>query len=170
MPDGYFDVVYSMSVIEHIDGAAGDSQALREMIRVLKPGGLFLISVPFGAEYLEQQIIGLSGAVLRTRDRKPYFFQRIYDETAFKTRILASANELREIKFVTVWRKNIWMHRSFARLGENARGALGFVNPFLSTLANQSCEGIKSSFAVNYGPIHSLRDIYGDLVMTGIKK
>ncbi|MHB1002811.1 MAG: class I SAM-dependent methyltransferase, partial [Thermoleophilia bacterium] len=46
--DESFDVVYSMSVIEHISGHAGDGEALREMMRVLRPGGLLVFSVPVG--------------------------------------------------------------------------------------------------------------------------
>jgi ubiquinone/menaquinone biosynthesis C-methylase UbiE len=168
IPDAQFDVVYSMSVIEHIEGADGDSQALREMIRVLKPGGLLVVSVPFGPKYVEQKIIGVSGAVLQTEDRKSYFFQRIYDEAAFKTRILAAAG-LQKVTFATVWRRHPSMHRSFARLHENIRGALGVFHPLLSAIANQSCDGINTGFTGNYGTMHSLRDIYGDLVMIGVK-
>ena len=167
--DAEFDVVYAMSVIEHIEGASGDSQAVQEMIRVLKPGGLLVISVPFGLKYVEQDIIGVSGAVLHTKDRKPYFFQRIYDEEAFRGRILAAAKGLHKVDFITIWRKHTWMHRAFARFNENIRGALGFVNPLLSTVGNQSCAGINTKFAVNYGGMHSLRDIYGDLIMIGVK-
>lgn len=47
-PDNTFDVVYSMSVAEHIEGRDGDSVAIREMARVLKPGGTLAVSVPFG--------------------------------------------------------------------------------------------------------------------------
>lgn len=169
IPDAQFDVVYSMSVIEHIEGADGDGHALREMIRVLKPGGLLVLSVPFGMKYVEQKIIGRSGAVLPTEDRKPYFFQRIYDEAAFRNRIQSAATGLQRMTFATVWRKHLWMHRTFARLHENIRGAVGFFHPLLSAIANQSCDGINAGFAVNYGAMHSLRDVYGDLVMTGVK-
>lgn len=59
-PDGYFDLVLCISAIEHVGldnsrygledapGAAGDIAALREMRRVLAPGGRILITVPFG--------------------------------------------------------------------------------------------------------------------------
>ena len=167
--DAEFDVVYSMSVIEHIEGASGDSQAVREMIRVLKPGGLLVVSVPFGLRYVEQDVIGVSGAVLHTKDRKPYFFQRIYDEEAFKGRVLAAAKGLQKVDFTTIWRKHTWMHRTFGRLNENVRGSLGFVNPLLSIVGNQSCAGINTKFPVNYGRMHSLQDIYGDLIMVGVK-
>jgi len=50
--DGSFHVVYSVSVLEHIPDD-GDSVAIREMERVTKPGGRFLITVPFRQTYAE---------------------------------------------------------------------------------------------------------------------
>lgn len=45
-PDASFTKIYSISVIEHIpDG--GDSECLREVGRVLRPGGRCLITIPF---------------------------------------------------------------------------------------------------------------------------
>lgn len=63
-PDGYFDLILCISAIEHVgldnsrygleDGSAGggDVAALREMRRVLAPGGRILITVPFGRREL----------------------------------------------------------------------------------------------------------------------
>lgn len=42
-PPGSFDVVYTMGTIEHIDEYA---QSLREIQRVLRPGGLAIVGVP----------------------------------------------------------------------------------------------------------------------------
>jgi ubiquinone/menaquinone biosynthesis C-methylase UbiE len=42
-PDGKFDFVFSLSVLEHIDNK---DAALKEMFRVLKPGGVAIICVP----------------------------------------------------------------------------------------------------------------------------
>lgn len=43
-PDCHFDVVVCLEVIEHIEN---DAQAVRELHRVLKPGGLLIASVPY---------------------------------------------------------------------------------------------------------------------------
>jgi len=42
-PDGTFDVITALDVVEHI---REDEGALREVNRVLRPGGVFLVSVP----------------------------------------------------------------------------------------------------------------------------
>lgn len=44
-PDASFDVYYSGGVVEHFEGGA--ERALAEARRVLKPGGVLLISVPY---------------------------------------------------------------------------------------------------------------------------
>jgi|SRR5579864_870441 len=168
-PSGEFDIVYSMSVIEHVDGTSGDEKAVEEMLRVLRTGGLLIISVPFGKEYIEQQRIGFSGAVRETGDSRPYFFQRIYDIAALKTRILKHAEELKALTLKTVWRQHPLLHRGFGLLGQNFRGSVGFANPFLSKIVNRSCSGIKPDFHAQYGLLHSAQDIYGDLVLSGRK-
>jgi len=58
--DTWFDVVTAISTIEHIGiggrygvvpHAEGDAKAIKEIYRILKPGGMFLMTVPFGEEY-----------------------------------------------------------------------------------------------------------------------
>jgi SAM-dependent methyltransferase len=167
--DAEFDIVYSMSVVEHIEGDLGDSKATQEMLRVLKPGGLLILSVPFGPRYIEQQRIGFAGAVRSTADRQAYFFQRIYDQPSFERRIGSQLSSLEQTSFVTVWRKHKWLTRSFQSLSDNVRGLLGFCNPLLSALANRSGSGVSSNFEVKYGSFHQARDIYGDLIITARK-
>jgi SAM-dependent methyltransferase len=45
-PDGSFDHAYSVSVIEHIPDD-GDFEALAELVRVIKPGGRVLVTMPY---------------------------------------------------------------------------------------------------------------------------
>ena len=168
-PDNEFDIVYSMSVIEHIEGEKGDSRAVLELQRVLRPGGLLVLSVPLGDRFVEQMRIGVSGAALKTGDEKTYFFQRIYDSQAFQNRILDYAARLKGIVLTRVSRKNQWIARGFGSLGENFRGALGFMNPLLSIAINRSNNGMEGTIRGSYGQFHRATDVYGDLILTGQK-
>jgi len=168
--DAAFDIVYSMSVIEHVEGERGDSQSVLEMVRVLKPGGLLLISVPFGKRYIEQQRRGFAHAVERTTDQSLYFFQRIYDQAAVESRIVPALEGLRVRSQWTIWREKELPVRMFRMLGENAQGLLGFLNPLLSSWCNRCAGGIVPDIPGCYGETHSSNDFYGDLVLIVEKK
>jgi len=85
----YFDRVISISVIEHIANN-GDSEAIKEIWRVLKPDGLFILTVPvkknFEIEYRDKDEYNLSPEKKSTE----YFFQRIYDKQKIEERLLSS--------------------------------------------------------------------------------
>jgi SAM-dependent methyltransferase len=168
--DATFDVVYSMSVIEHIEGEQGDSQSVREMVRVLKPGGLLLLSVPFGKKYVEQLRRGFAHAVQKTEDQALYFFQRIYDRSALENRIFSALRGLEVRSQWTVWRESDLPLRAFRRLGENLQGLLGFLNPLLSRWCNRCASGVVEEIPSCYGEIHSATDSYGDFVFVGQKR
>lgn len=46
-PDNSFDIAYSLSSIEHFGGMEGASQTIREMARVLKPGGILALATEY---------------------------------------------------------------------------------------------------------------------------
>lgn len=169
-PASYFDIVYSMSVLEHIEGESGDSAAVGELLRVLKPGGLLVLSVPFGGRYVEQKRIGFSGAARKTGDQETYFFQRIYDSRNFQSRLMDSMAKLKDVHITTVQRRRPGVSRAFGALGENVRGLLGGLNPVLSVIGNRSCQGIDATFATQYAELHTARDVYGDLILFGAKE
>jgi SAM-dependent methyltransferase len=75
-PDGHFDRACNIGSIEHIRDD-GDIVTIREMARVLKPGGIVVISVPFSFSYLEQE----------SSDYCPYF-ERRYDVNALYERLI----------------------------------------------------------------------------------
>jgi SAM-dependent methyltransferase len=59
--DNAFDFVYSLSSIEHFGGVAAAIQALREMVRVVKPGGLVFITTECAVNGLvAQDVFGLA--------------------------------------------------------------------------------------------------------------
>lgn len=47
LKDGAFDVAYSLSSIEHFGGLAGATATIREMARVLKPGGILALATEY---------------------------------------------------------------------------------------------------------------------------
>lgn len=85
--DESFDIVSSISVIEHIPGD-GDTFAIGEMWRVLKPGGNLVLTFPCAREYADEfrdQDVYEQGA---PQNGQKYFFQRIYNADAINTRLL----------------------------------------------------------------------------------
>ena len=96
-PNNFFDRVISISVIEHINGE-GDSRAIKEIWRVLKPNGLFSFTVPvkkeFENEYRKRDEYNLNSG----KKSEEYFFQRIYDEQKIEERLLSSISDYEIIK------------------------------------------------------------------------
>lgn len=162
-PDGCFDVVFSMSVVEHIEGREGDAQAIREMVRVLKPGGTLALSVPFGPTYAEQEMVGFRGGAQKTNDHKRYFFQRIYSRKALENRILGATPGFALPRPVSVGRSGRLLWYTHGRLGP-IPGLLGFLYPVLSTLTNSVQQGLVAPPG-RYGELNTPRDIYGDAIL-----
>ena len=85
-PDAYFDRIFSISVIEHIP-SSGDSEALRELARVLKPGGMLSLTVPFReAGYYEEFVQG--DVYERAAQDGGTFYQRHYDMPSLMARLI----------------------------------------------------------------------------------
>jgi SAM-dependent methyltransferase len=159
-----FDIVYSMSVVEHIEGQAADSDSLRSMLQVLKPGGLLLVTVPVGQEYVEQERAGFQGAARETGSGNLYFFQRIYTAATAEERLVKALPATSLTRTVTIWRKKGAILSLYCRLSNGVRGLLGCLNPLLSALINRCGEGI-FSVPSEYGSVHSAKDLYGDLFL-----
>jgi SAM-dependent methyltransferase len=84
--DSFFDKIYAISVVEHIP-ADGDADAMREIGRVLRPGGVATLTVPFRADGYQDEFI--NGVVFeRDGDGSPTFYQRRYDVEALRTRLV----------------------------------------------------------------------------------
>ena len=84
--DGSFDRVFSISVLEHIPDD-GDSQAMREIARVLRPGGLTTLTVPFSARGHRDEYV--KGDVYeRVGTSAPTFYQRHYDMHSLHDRLV----------------------------------------------------------------------------------
>ncbi len=88
-----FDVITNISVIEHFEGVL-DSVAMEKSARLLKPGGMYLLTTPLNEGYardwfLQQDVYGEKFTT------EPVFFQRHYDVASFNRRIV-QASELTE--------------------------------------------------------------------------
>jgi len=100
-PDATFDRAFSISAIEHIPGE-GDCIAMREIARVLKPGGICCLTVPWSdrgyAEVFKEQ--GDPDAYWVTSREERVFYQRLYDRPALEERLLGpSALEIVDVSF-----------------------------------------------------------------------
>jgi SAM-dependent methyltransferase len=87
-----FDLVYSISVVEHIPGN-GDAEALAEMARVVKRGGKVVVEVPYrhSAEEIYQEYDS-KGAPLGEKR----FYERYYDRDTLAARLKAPGLEIEQ--------------------------------------------------------------------------
>jgi SAM-dependent methyltransferase len=125
--DGTFDAVYSISVVEHIPDD-GDSRALREMARVLRPGGRLSLTVPFAMRYAEEWV-GRDVFERRQRNAERLFFQRRYDTAALEKRIIAPSG-LREGERAYFGEPALRFDRYWNRLPMALRVPVAWAQPF----------------------------------------
>jgi SAM-dependent methyltransferase len=96
-----FDRVFSISAIEHIPDD-GDRVAIGEIARVLKPGGLLCLTVPWGLRgYVEEfRDPGDPDSYWVESQGEPIFYQRAYDRPTLESRLLADDRlELLDLEF-----------------------------------------------------------------------
>ena len=117
-PDDSFDAAYSVSVVEHIPDA-GDSRALREIARVLRPGGRLCLTVPFSRWYAEEWV-GRDVFERRRRSTEKLFFQRRYDPEALQKRLITPSG-LREVERAYFGEPAVRFDRRWNRLPMAAR-------------------------------------------------
>ncbi len=161
---GAFDVVYSMSVVEHVEGESADSDSVREMFRVLRPGGRLVLTVPLGPAYVEQSRMGFKAAAIATNDANRYFFQRIYTPAAASARIVEALPGGVLQGAMTVSRAATWFSDLYGHLSLELRGILGWVNPLMSAACNEIRQGIVP-VPGNYSDVASKGDLHGDLML-----
>ncbi len=102
-PDSFFSRAYSISVIEHIPGA-GDTECMREVRRVLRPGGRFIVTVPFhprGRIDYRRPDFYWSNPHDRTKTAGRVFYQRRYSETELRKRLIEPSG-LNPVKLVYI--------------------------------------------------------------------
>ena len=87
-----FDVITSMSVVEHIPE---DGQAIQKMWELLKPNGRLLLTVPCAAQPSEQYIDRNEYGLLSPDEGSFFFFQRLYDQRLLEERIFSITGQPR---------------------------------------------------------------------------
>lgn len=99
-PSDRFDLVTSISVFEHIAPEIdGDLPAIREMSRVLRPGGFAIITVPASRNYMAD--FQNADVYERKAGEKPNFFQRFYTRQMLQRNFVETPGlELVSLKFV----------------------------------------------------------------------
>jgi len=89
--DESFDLVTSVSVFEHIAPEnEGEAPAARELGRVLAPGGIALLTVPFSQTYFAEYRAGTVYERAST-DGQPIFYQRFYDMNLLNRNLVAAS-------------------------------------------------------------------------------
>jgi SAM-dependent methyltransferase len=101
-PSESFDRAFSISAIEHIPGD-GDSRAIEEIARVLKPGGIACLTVPWcDRGYVEEfKQAGDPDAYWVKGTDSEVFYQRAYDRPSLLKRIVA--NGLFDVLDLSFW-------------------------------------------------------------------
>jgi SAM-dependent methyltransferase len=98
--DESFDAAYSVSVIEHIPDY-GDSKAMSELARVLRPGGLLVLTVPYRRQleetWVEHDVYG------QRYEGEPLFFCRHYSAESVQKRLLVDGAF--DVVEQVMWRK-----------------------------------------------------------------
>ena len=86
-PDATFDQIYTISVLEHIPDS-GDSEAMQEIRRVLKPAGIVALTVPFSAAGYHEDWVAHDVYEREQHEREHVFYQRYYDDAALQDRLI----------------------------------------------------------------------------------
>lgn len=93
--DEYFDRVVCVSTIEHIEAV---ERAAREIARVLRPGGIAGLTVPFSNRF--RKVYVNHGVYGRPYDGTPQFYEYVFDRASLDDRVIQpSGLELRSLTF-----------------------------------------------------------------------
>lgn len=77
--DESFDIVTAVSAIEHFED---DGTTVAEILRVLKPGGLFIVTLPVGLKHVKNRFAGKNHPLTRNYSEKTYYEKFIGNDFA----------------------------------------------------------------------------------------
>ena len=112
--DNSFDKVFSISVLEHI-ADNGDAETLKELGRILKPGGRLVFTIPlaeeFRTEFSKEDAYDIYGA-----GQKTYHWSHFYNENTIQVKLVkGSGLTLENIYYAYGVGSMIW--KKIERLG-----------------------------------------------------
>ncbi len=143
-PDSFFDCIFSVSVLEHIPNE-GDSAAMREIARVLRPGGVVTLTVPFAARGYSEEYV--NGDVYERRSNgAPTFYQRRYDLAALHRRLIEPSG-LRLGGMTFFGEPRIQFERYWNRVPMRWKLPLLWAQPFLAKLFLKTLDTSRSEAA-----------------------
>ena len=83
-----YDCIWSISVIEHIEGDFGDRDAVQLMYNALTPGGRLILTVPVDREHWDEYRSVDHYGLQDQKSEGSYFFQRFYNRESIRERLL----------------------------------------------------------------------------------
>ncbi len=144
--DNSFDAAYSVSVLEHIP-ESGDTAAIEELVRVVRPGGAVVITTPYSTKYRETMVDHSVYERQAGAPGDPVFYERHYDHTSLAKRLIDPSGA--RLVDLQIWGEGpARIERALTRIG-GLRTALSPLEPLLATLFLRRTEGnAENSMAV----------------------
>jgi SAM-dependent methyltransferase len=136
--DDSFEAAFSVSVVEHIpDG--GDRDAMQELARVVRPGGLIVVTTPYAPIYRETFVDRPVYERAQHSVGEPVFYERHYDDAALHARLIDLAGT--ELVNLERWGEGaIRMERLLSRAGP-IRTAASPLEPLLASRCLRCVDG-----------------------------
>jgi len=135
--DATFDAAFSVSVLEHIP-ENGDSEAVRELVRVIRPGGQVVLTVPYALSH-HDVYVNTSVYERKQVSSEPLFFERHYDALTLMSRLCSQSGA--EVAHIEIWGEGrVRVERLLGRIGRFR----DLVSPLEAVLAKLSLRELSS--------------------------
>ena len=135
--DNSFDAAYSVSVLEHIP-ESGDTAAIREITRVVRPGGLIVVTTPYSTGYRETMVQHSVYERKGGAPGDPVFYERHYDHASLTSRLIDPSGA--QLVDLQLWGEGtLRIERALTRMG-GLRTALSPLEPLLAAVCLRRTE------------------------------
>lgn len=146
---GTVDFLTSISVLEHIAGEYDDKIAMALMLEYLKPGGVFVLTVPLSKskqhedEYFSDSNMPYKGTHNVRNEDGRFFFQRLYSAISINERLLS---QLRGQEAYLEWwgerKKGIYKSYRYSSRYNQGYDCRAFVDNFIKYNSYQQMPGM----------------------------